>query len=177
MGIRSPIAGAGDRVRATTNYRDEFVTTRVMKLYGPGARRRGWFLGLKFIKALFRIMLTDAGSMTTCREDTDAELVATINVAAYAPSLNAACCELVGRNSPGLLFRTLAAHHAERIGLAHQARTRCAPVAALLAPFRLKVGGRSVHSRIFSCHDPATGTTYDLQVATLEGRGGPAWIC
>ena len=118
--------------------------------------------------------LTDAGSRPDLTRDEDDDLQ-TLDVSDLAPTLGSLTRETVLNNSPLTFARVIAALNTANRSLAARASMCGEPIASALEPWAFALGGgRVVHTRVSLCHDPITGTSYEAQVFTLEGRG-PTW--
>ena len=140
--------------------------------FGASDARGQRYLSLKLFKGIVQFTLTNAASRPAATIDADVDFVQSWDVSALAPTLGSFSRQGLLNNSPVAIARIIANYDANSRSLVARARARGAPVACALelTSFAL-AGGRLVNNRIFLCHDPATGTTHEAQVATIGGRG------
>ena len=143
--------------------------------FGASDARGLRYLSLDFFKVIVRFTLTDAASRPDAIRD-ESDDFRNWDVSAVAPTLGSLWRQGLFNNSPVAIARIIADHNASNRALVAHARARDEPYACALEPLTFAVdGGRAVNSRIFLCHDPATGTSYEARVYTIDGRG-QSWL-
>ena len=143
--------------------------------FGASDARGHRYLNLDFFKVTMQFTLTDAASRPDAIRD-ESDDFRNWDVSAVAPTLGSLWRQGLFNNSPVAIARTMAAYNANSRSLLAQASARGEPIACWLEPWTFAFdGGRVVNMSVFLCHDPVTGTSYDAQVATIDGRG-QAWL-
>ena len=139
--------------------------------FGASDARGHRYIAQDFFKGVLQFTLTGAASRPATTRDQDDDLQSW-DVSAAAPTLGSLTRQAVLNNNPVAIARIIAALNSTNRSLVAHASACDAPVACALEPWAFAVdGGRVVHNRIFLCHDPATGTSYEALAITTEGRG------